>query len=254
MNFTSGLHELFDCRSIFVNGELYGVRHAACYETQLTALRTELAERDKRLGAAEGLLQGWLDEELYHQYGVLPQPTIDPRKLRIGTMNFLDPTNPADSSAERLLRSLWSDCLWGARHCEDCLEEQPCRIKIEIESFLAPSNPANDPKTETGCTCFDGFGMVYDITCRAQAHGYRPGYHPKTPLGEKLMALREEAIAKGMRLLSAEEITGKRMVLVSREDLGWALKCTDYGSEEWKDIRPRVEAINRLKAAWEEKP
>jgi len=35
----------------------------------------------------------------------------------------------------------------------------------------------------------------------------KPRYRPRTALGEKLMALRNQAIAKGLRLLNADEIT-----------------------------------------------
>lgn len=33
-----------------------------------------------------------------------------------------------------------------------------------------------------------------------------PQYQPKTPLGKKLLALRQQAIRRGLRLLAAEEI------------------------------------------------
>jgi len=35
----------------------------------------------------------------------------------------------------------------------------------------------------------------------------KPRYRPRTALGEKLIALRNQAIAKGLRLLNADEIT-----------------------------------------------
>ena len=75
---------------------------------------------------------------------------------------------------------------------------------------------------------------------------------PKTPLGEKLMSLRNQAIAKGMTLLSAEEITGEAFVLVRREDLEMAVKYLFY-----KNSLPLVgedrDAGTRLKAALERK-
>jgi len=45
--------------------------------------------------------------------------------------------------------------------------------------------------------------------CQISAWGYTAErvYRPKTTLGEKLMALRNRAIAKGLRLLDADEIS-----------------------------------------------
>lgn len=79
-------------------------------------------------------------------------------------------------------------------------------------------------------------------------------YQPKTEMGKKMMALRERAIAGGMTLLDEDEINGEDMVLVRRKDLELALGCHDYGSEDYDQIKPRREAIDRLKAACEEKP
>lgn len=45
--------------------------------------------------------------------------------------------------------------------------------------------------------------------------------------------------------------TFEELVVVRREDLAWALKCKDFGREEYEDIELRVEAMARLKAAWE---
>lgn len=43
------------------------------------------------------------------------------------------------------------------------------------------------------------------------------------------------------------------MVLVRREDLELVLGCHDYGSEDYDQIKPRREAINRLEAALDSK-
>jgi hypothetical protein len=37
-------------------------------------------------------------------------------------------------------------------------------------------------------------------------HAEKPAYQPKTPLGKKLVALREQAIARGLNLLDEDEI------------------------------------------------
>jgi hypothetical protein len=45
-------------------------------------------------------------------------------------------------------------------------------------------------------------------SCRITARDFteKPSYRPKTALGERLMALRNQAIAKGLTLLDADEI------------------------------------------------
>lgn len=44
MSSSSGLHELFDCHTIFVRGTLYDKRHITCYETEITRLKELVRE------------------------------------------------------------------------------------------------------------------------------------------------------------------------------------------------------------------
>jgi len=108
-------------------------------EAELTALRVALAEKDKRLGAAAEKLINLVEDHYWDSLEKDRELIIEHFSEGIMPLfqALLDPTNPTNNPAERLLRSLWSDCLWAARHCEDCLEEQPCGIKIDVEAFLA---------------------------------------------------------------------------------------------------------------------
>lgn len=46
-----------------------------------------------------------------------------------------------------------------------------------------------------------------------------------------------------------KELEHPDFVLVRRKDLSLSLRCTDYGPEKYEDIKPRMEVIDRLKAA-----
>ena len=85
------------------------------------------------------------------------------------------------------------------------------------------------------------------------AQASEPSYQAKTPLGKKLMALREQAVAKGMPLMTADEILNREQatepeyVLVPKADL--ELFLTDWLREDCH-YRPEVfHAYDRLKAA-----
>lgn len=64
----------------------------------------------------------------------------------------------------------------------------------------------------------------------------------------KAQEVTEQILAEITGFILTTPDTGD-MVVVRREDLGWALKCKDFGHEGWEDIKPRVEAMERLEAA-----
>lgn len=52
VSLASGIHELFNCHNIFVQGELYDKRHITCYETELANLRIQLTRQAELLRRA----------------------------------------------------------------------------------------------------------------------------------------------------------------------------------------------------------
>jgi hypothetical protein len=50
---SKGIHELFDCHNVYVNGELYDKRHMTCYETELTQLRRAVKDMGEVLKEVE---------------------------------------------------------------------------------------------------------------------------------------------------------------------------------------------------------
>lgn len=66
-------------------------------------------------------------------------------------------------------------------------------------SAIPPQKPYYKAIEASGSSC---------PACRITAEDFteKPRYRPKTALGERLMALRNQAIAKGLTLFDAEEI------------------------------------------------
>ena len=138
----------------------------------IATLRTELVEKDKRMAEAEKLLRGWMDESTFHEYGFPTQPTHDAGRLRVGTVDFLSPTQPTVNVADALDRlckqsdtpTQPSEPDEGRIYpCDDCgimrtKEEGGTTFTVCDECWdkAYPKTPPSEPK----CSACQGTGQI----------------------------------------------------------------------------------------------